>query len=466
MTFTQKNLRLSSPIGIFLLGWLSFLAGSQRAFAIEVDSGSISGLSMSHGGDASDPLDASFIFSNPAHVSFLKKEVVLTGAYSGETAHFSGGQLTPFLSTKGYTASEYAKGTPTSVGDFSGSHAHIALFSTLPLNPKWAMGLAITSPWSSQISTGDWVGKYYVTDFQLDTINFSPLLSYQLLPSLSLGGGIQVQYLQVDMGYDLDFGALPALDEYNTLNRSSIIENSVHYSGTADGSLDYKANSIDGGLLLGFLWQPHSSLRWGGSFRSTVLHKTEGDLTITHPTGQDALAATFKPYQSGSGSLRLQTPAVWLTGVSWQPRESTTVSLSYQYMDATKSFQQEDLESSALPASQSLFFHGKSRHRGSIGGRYTWRAWQFRGGASMQTTMFPETETLLLWDSHRYEVNTGVGYTWRERYRVDAAYAYKLPNSTSLQTEAQRVQTEAKGLLTGKTNWSTQTVGLQFKVGF
>jgi long-subunit fatty acid transport protein len=74
-----------------------------------------------------------------------------------------------------------------------------ASFATWRLNETMVLGLAITSPWGlgSKPDNSDWAGKPLAATTKLISPNVTLSVSYEILPSLAVGAGVQVEYFDV-----------------------------------------------------------------------------------------------------------------------------------------------------------------------------------------------------------------------------------------------------------------------------
>jgi len=222
------------------------LRGEAAGFQLQEQN--VTNLGLAYSGVAALAEDASTGYYNAAGLTRLgESQLVLSGVLiQGDfnfTATSSNVSLLPNTPVPGANQDNPAKITfvPT-----------FHLFKRL--NERWVLGFNVTTPFglvSDYQETG--IVRYMATKSQLQTVNFGPSLAYKISPHLSVGGGVDAEYLKAVL--DLRIG-----------------------SGNAalDGFQKNKAEGWGAGWHAGLLWQPRESTRIGFSYRAKVNIHAEG----------------------------------------------------------------------------------------------------------------------------------------------------------------------------------------------
>lgn len=133
-------------------------------------------------GSAAVARDAETAFLNPAGMTRLDSPEFL----------FS---VMPFLLDFQFNPNA-ATTTPGSDGGNQGGWFPAgSLFLAFPINERVAMGLSITSPAGLGLNPDDnWVGRNWMTEILMLTLNIEPSIGVRLSDHWSIGGGLDIQY--------------------------------------------------------------------------------------------------------------------------------------------------------------------------------------------------------------------------------------------------------------------------------
>ena len=182
----------------------------------------------------------SAIYHNPAGISQL-----------GEGNHVSvGAYLISVNSDFESTTSGLADETDESVQAVPQLH-YVHNFS----DSKFSTGVGIYAPYGLGI---EWGGSAFPTlaeEGELTYISFNPVVAYQISPSLSIAGGLTINYSDVDLTQEI--GIVPD-DEFNV-----------------------RGDGTDVGFNLGVLWNITSKTTFGASYRSETEIDYDGESRAT-----------------------------------------------------------------------------------------------------------------------------------------------------------------------------------------
>lgn len=230
---------------------------------------------------------ASTVFYNPAGLGFLDHNEFIVGGQlfllhdhfqNGGSTNLGGSQRTP--GTNGQDAIP-----PTFVP---------WMFATYRLSPEWTAGIGLYSPFGLRTDYGPfWVGRYQNEVTSLTAINLNPSVSYRPLPWLSLGAGVDVEYVSVRLTQAIDFGAACA----GALGPAICAGGFGLVPGASDGQVDNRGSGIGYGYDLGVLAEVVPGTRVGISYRSGIDQHISGGKQsfVVSAQARDFLAAGGTP---------------------------------------------------------------------------------------------------------------------------------------------------------------------------
>ena len=141
-----------------------------------------------------------------------------------------------------------------------------ATYFTHEIRPGLVFGASITAPYAYKSDYPDTaVSRYTATSTSLQAINFSPTIAYRVNDKWAIGGSVNYQY------YDVELGTMVA----TSVSNPSVNTDIESIIDAADPSWGYS---------LGFEFQASDNTRIGVSYRAKVDHTFNGDV---HLNGTD-----------------------------------------------------------------------------------------------------------------------------------------------------------------------------------
>jgi long-chain fatty acid transport protein len=341
---------------------------------------------LSFAGAAAGGESLAAISWNPATASFAGSGLLMEGSASvvllsaDVTVSNPGAQLPP----------------PGSAETDIGRNALIgASYYTYRLNDKAVLGLSLTSPFGLGTKPDDqnWAGKYQGITTYIFNVNATPMLSYEVMPGVSVGGGVQVDY----------FG----------LKRQT--------QQTPLGLANFKADDIGVGFVAGISVTPAPGTSIGLGYRSWIDHTAKGHTELGAIAKTDAQASITLPDMLALGlkhaispSLRVMGEAEW---VNWSrlgvipvvitepipgivPAGTTVANFDFQWRDGW------------------LF---------SLGAEYDWsQHLTLRTGVAYEISPVDGATTRLVQDpdSDRVWLSLGASYKMSATTRLDFSYSH------------------------------------------
>jgi long-chain fatty acid transport protein len=240
------------------------LSGQAWAGGFMLQEQSPTGLGRAFAGDGALADDASVIFYNPAGMTLLKGVTATLGVY----AIF----IDSHQSDRGSTRATGAA-APAATGGGDGGNPFDqpvpipSNFIAAPLTDRLWLGIGVTAPFGMKVVYDQgWFGRYDSIRSDVKTFNAQPSFAYKLNDRISIGGGVDVQYIKAELS-----NALPNIG-----------------AGTPDGLLRIKGDDVSVGWNVGLLAEL-PGMRMGLHYRSGIKHDLGSRLSTSGLEG--ALAA-------------------------------------------------------------------------------------------------------------------------------------------------------------------------------
>jgi long-chain fatty acid transport protein len=428
---------MRKSIGVIASGLVA-ASTAAHASGFELRESSASAMGTSYAGAAATDNDPSYMFYNPAALGGVKDwdaSATLTGLILGSNGNFSG--TTPAGTPSGGLPNPH---------DFIGDALVPAMALRYRLNDRWAVGLSLSVPWGEVTHyPDDWTGRYYALSTSLTAYNAQPIVSYQVLPNLTLAAGAQIQYVHSRLTQAIDFGTLGAVNG---------IPGAV--PGAADGFADLHGHSWGAGYVLGAMWQPSPELSLGVSYRSEVQQALKGSESFIYDDA--GIAATINAltgvFTAGGGRTDLPTPASVTAGARWNIADRWTALAGLEYTNWSSL--RELAISPDNPANPASFtsLNWKDTWFGSLGVEYRPDdSWTLRAGTAYDMAASqPDTLEPRIPDADRYWVSAGVGYHWNENADLNFGVAHLFAPETTIDQQITGPGNASRGELAGTSN--------------
>ena len=234
------KLILKNSIAVLALsGEVAVTANQALAGGFAIREQSALGLGMAFAGAAAGyDNDLSAIFFNPATLALN----------SGFNAQAEASVIAP-----------NSKISVTSGGPDSGNIGKLAVVPSTyvgyQVNSNFSFGVGVNAPFGlvTEANTG-WGGSTHALKSELKNFNLNPVMSYRLNSMISIGLGVQIDYLEAEL---TNFAGAPGI-------------------ATMKGK-----DKISFGLTAGVLFEPTPMTRVGIGYRSHIKHKLKGNLSFT-----------------------------------------------------------------------------------------------------------------------------------------------------------------------------------------
>jgi long-chain fatty acid transport protein len=430
---SRKSSLLTSLIAMTLYSPISSSAG----FGLLEQS--VNGLGRAFAGGAAVADDASTIYYNPAGLTYLEHAELDMGI------NFLAPKIE--FDDKGSTN---AFGDPLTGGD-DGDVANNAflpnVYYSTPLNDRTHVGIGITAPFGLVTEYDDtWKGRYHAVKSDVRTININPSFAFKATDTLSIGFGVNLQKIDVELTQMADFAASYAASLSAPLSAIRAA------SQTGDAKATLRTDDWSWGYNLGVIWQATEQTRLGLSYRSKVEHKTKG-------YGRLNLVSTGQLLADGniSGSITLPESAAF--AINHQVNAKLTL-LAETAWTRWSRFQELTILSDGTLPSSSKPENWNDSMRYSLGVNYQYdEKWTFRTGVTFDESPIPdEYRTVRLPGEDRTWLSVGASYKYSDNMTVDAGYMHVFVRTAHVNEVDDNGYT-----LNGKYNVSSNILGLQMR---
>ncbi|VAW74065.1 Long-chain fatty acid transport protein, partial [hydrothermal vent metagenome] len=305
----RKFLACISPPRLIGAGLLTTLSSASLAAGFALIEQSASQMGNAFAGGAAFAGDASTVFFNPAGMTRLPAQVVGGLHYVKPKGEFDG------------TATDITGGAIS--GGNGGDAGQVGvipnLYITVPLGEGLFAGLGINVPFGlSTKYDANWKGRYHAIESEVSTINFNPSVAYKVNRQLSLGAGVNIQYINAKLTQAIDQGGLCTptylqLEAEGRLPPGSSIACTGLVPQGSDGFAEVEGDNWAGGYNLGLLYEPTNSTRVGLSYRSKIKQKLNGNSKFSNIIPQFSALGTFTNTSINAGIDLPQTASfsVW-----------------------------------------------------------------------------------------------------------------------------------------------------------
>lgn len=423
---------------IIFIGSLMASPAHAAGFAVMNESPAL--LGQAYAGAAATTHDISSQFFNPATLT----------AYSTTQISAATSLLIPSFTAKNFsgTTSALVAATPINGrgyrGDIVKDIAIPSFYASTPINPKTVVGVSITTPWGVTTSYDDtWTGRYYGVTSALQSLNITPAIAHKFSDTLSLGAGIQAQYLDGRLTNAIDCGTL------------------LGAPGAQDCFANMTGNDWGYGYTIGALWQPTAGTRLGLSYNSAVKHNVKGNVAYELPN--QSLAGLLP---NGGASLNIATPATLRLGGEYDVTPEWTVAASihrvqWNVIDTITTRFDSGQADDATP------YNWRNTWFTSLGARFQpgFSSWSYRIGTGFDQSPVSNDQSLNVRvpDADRYWLGMGVGYRLSDSVRLDATYMAMWFDAATLHL---RDPGGLKGSLTGQYESYLDIVALRATASF
>ncbi len=393
--------------GICVTGML--WAGSCPASGFFLIEQSVSAMGGAYAGGAALAEDATTLFFNPAGMARLSSPEAVVGLHIVDPSAVFHDQGSRDLVRLFGTGLGHDEG-----GDAGVLSAVPSLYYARPVGDRVALGIGINSPFglSTDYRNG-WMGRYDADHSKLTTVNLNPSIALRLTDHLSLGAGLDYQYLEADLSNRVDIaGILPILGR--------------PLAARLDTNLHLKGDDTAWGYNVGALWELDDGTRIGAHYRSGLDYQVEGRADVTLPGGPWISGPSKGLVHNVPAHSDTSMPAMASLSVVHPLNDRWTLMADLTWTDWS-CLQALVFHFDGILPTGSEVVHWKDAWRYSLGTEYRPSGrWVWRAGVALDQTPIPNPQerTPRIPDNNRFWLALGFGYQYSERLGFDVGYAH------------------------------------------
>jgi len=367
--------------------------------------------SVSTAGETAIAEDAATVYYNPAGMTLLDRDQILAvtpGIFMSQ--NFKNAGSTTLL------------GAPVqgSSGDKRQAFVAPGLFAVMKLSDRVSAGLGLFAPFGQVNSDpNDWVGRYQLQSISLKTVDFDPVVAWRVTDSLSLGGGLDIQYAHLVRKNAVDFGSLCVVSVGAGCSGLGLVPQGADGRQTATGA------NWNVGFNLSLLYQLDESTHIGINYRSAVSHDLSGNARFEVPPAAAPLTAGGL-FQYTAARAGITFPEVVAFGISHKLDERLTLLADLDWTGWDRLKQLTIDFANPVQPDQTLNLNWSSSIRGAIGAIYRLGGdTDLRAGVSYDQTPISRTfRTADLADSDEIMFSAGVTHSFGENISATFSYSY------------------------------------------
>ncbi|HEY2011650.1 MAG TPA: OmpP1/FadL family transporter [Rhizomicrobium sp.] len=436
---------------LFLICSFAFLAHASRpafsgAFLNQIQSAGAA--SVSTAGETAIAEDATTVYYNAAGMTSLPHpEISFTVPTIFLSSHFQNNGTTAGLGDPAHGSS----------GNKDQNFPIPSFFATLPLTDRVTVGLGLFIPFGqSNAYPDDWVGRYQLQRISLKTLDVDPAIAYRLTDSLSVGGGIDLQYAHIVRNNALDLGALCIV----TIGPGTCTGLGLGPQG-ADGRQLVTAANWGVGFNIGLLYVLDDATHIGLNYRSAVRHDFKGTAIFQAPAIAVPLTASGLFQNTGVRSP-LTFPDVIALGISHQLNDRLTILADMDWTGWHRLSQLTLDFANPVQPDETLPLHWSNSIRFAVGGIYSVSDnIGLRAGISWDETPTSITyRSAELPDANEFLGSVGLSYRIDEQLSTIASYSYGHYSAAPVD-----LSQLGSGTLAGTFRRTSNAIALQLLVG-
>jgi long-chain fatty acid transport protein len=425
---------------------------SAYAVGYALEEQSVTNLGYAYAG-AAKPEDASSMYFNPAGMSLLKGSEIAAGInlvavkaqFTDQGSISPAGPMFPLSGGNG--------------GNPIGDNWVPNLYFMTDLNPRTKLGLGINSPYDLKTEyTPDWLGRYQAVNSKIQTININPAISYAATDQLSVGVGVDFQYIKAELSNSIDFGAACFGSPFGPANCAA----AGILPGTKDGYGDVTGNSWGTGFNFGALYKVSADTTIGFAYRSSITQNISANANFTNPTLPGPFAAITAGVTNTTAHASLTIPDSASVSFSTQvtPKMSLLGDLTWNGWGKTKELRVRYDNGLADTVSAENW---KDTVRVSLGVGYDYsNELKLRAGINYEGSTVPDsTRGPRLPDNAHTLFAIGATYNFNKENSLDLGYAHLLISSANV-----NLAVAGSGTIIGQYKGSADIGGVQFRHRF
>lgn len=362
------------------------LTSTSFASGFAIIENSASGMGQAFAGAAAVAEDPSTVFFNPAGMMYLE-----------------GTQITAGMHIVDSNAKFNDKGS-TPAGGGSGGNAGDTFFIpnfyyVRDFGDKYKIGLGVNAPLGLGTEyKNDWIGRYASTESELKTINFNPSIAFRASEKLSIGLGMDIQYIEATL-------------------KGNVYQAPLNMT---DGKVKVNGDSWGLGFNGGFIYEVTPATRLGLHYRSKISQTLKGTTKFKN------MHALLGGDRKTRVEAHIDTPATFSASMTHQLNDRLTLLGDVTFTEWSNFQELEITKSDGTPAVPTVEEKWDDSYRVSIGMKYQYnKQWILRTGiAHDETPIDDKYRTSRIPGDDRTWLSFGTSYSPSDSLTIDVGYSH------------------------------------------
>ncbi|TVL98874.1 MAG: aromatic hydrocarbon degradation protein [Candidatus Brocadia sp. WS118] len=280
------------------------------------------------------------------------------------------------------------------------------VYVTHEFNEKISAGLGIFTPFGLATTwDDDWEGRYIATKSEMKTFNINPVVSYQILPNVSIAGGVDVLVLDTTLEKKINLSGF----------------------GLPDANQEFDGDGNGVGYNFGIVYDVNKDISFGASYRSEIKVDIEGDSDFDLPSVTPSPLRALFPDTDGKTDITL--PQQVHVGVCYKGFDRLTLETTLRW-EGWSSFDElkVDFDHPIAGSNESTTEKDwQNTYSANFGAKYQLKDWiALLGGYLYGGNPVPDkTFDPVVPDANTHLFTFGTSLKIKN-FKIDLAYAYQL----------------------------------------
>ena len=396
---------------------------------------SASGQGSAYAGASALGEDASTIYFNPAGMTRLSgQQIIVAGHVVSPNADFTNNGSTDAFGGL-LPGANSSTGDPAFIPNF---------YYSAELPNEIYVGVGVNVPYGLSTEYDDgWVGRYHALNSEITSINVNPSFAWKATDKISVGFGISIQYLDLELTNNLDsFGACAQLDPNAGADCAAAGLTPALGVASQDSAVKLDGDSLEYGWNTGILIDVDDKSRLGIAYRSAIKHNVSGNTDYTlHPVLQGfadgATAGTgFQILQDGTLEATAEMPETFSLSFVSDINAKWTVLFDWTWTGWSNLDTITIVQAGGVPGREpTLDLEYANTNRYSVGVNYHHNnKLVYRGGLAYDETPIRSAEQTpaRIPDNDKTWLSLGVGYAPAPSWSFDIGYSHLFLSDTEI----------------------------------
>ncbi|EJL6423089.1 outer membrane protein transport protein [Vibrio cholerae] len=399
---------------------------------------SATGLGRAYAGEAAMADNASAQWRNPAMLTYLEGTQISAGAI----------YVNPNVDVEGTVTHQQLGKTHASSNDFAHDAVIPNFYLSHQLNEQMALGFALGTNYGMETDLGtEFAASHFGNQASVISKEANLNIAYQILPQLSIGGGVR---------YVMGEGHFGATASAKNLIRHPVTNNVMTLpKGTTLKYMEGEDNSW--GWQVGSAWQINQDHRVGFAYKSEVVMDFEG-----HAEG-----VSYGSYKPGMMSVTLPATAELASFHQLNDQWAIHASINWTDWSSFKELTAVFPEKSDLIKSENW----EDNYRFALGTTYQYDAkLALRAGVAYDTSAVDDkNRTATIPETDRTWVSVGGSYVATPQLTLDAGFTYIFAKDATInepRDASDQTAAAIGGAFTGNVSGNVWLIGVQANYRF